>query len=90
MESCNHVLTSLTTVNNPIYQPQPMDKTKALFRQGQALVKLGRLDEATNVLNEACVLSPEDKLIQRELAVVKKVQLEKERKEKAMYQRMFN
>ncbi|KAJ3087710.1 hypothetical protein HK102_010466, partial [Quaeritorhiza haematococci] len=73
----------------PTLAPTDSDKCKALFRRGQARSKMNQFDDALVDLNEALKLAPEDKLIQREIAVVNKVLKERKEKEKKMYQKMF-
>ncbi|TPX57414.1 hypothetical protein PhCBS80983_g03871 [Powellomyces hirtus] len=65
------------------------DRCKALFRRGQALGKVNEHDNALADLHAAHALAPEDKLIQREIAVVQKVVKEKLEKEKKAYAKMF-
>ncbi|KAJ3188666.1 hypothetical protein HDU85_004380 [Gaertneriomyces sp. JEL0708] len=65
------------------------DRTKAYFRRGQALGNIGDFKEASDDLHLALKLSPEDKLIQRELAVVQKREKEQVEKQKRQYAKMF-
>ncbi|ORY40254.1 peptidyl-prolyl cis-trans isomerase D [Rhizoclosmatium globosum] len=66
------------------------DKTKALFRRGQAKNALKEYENAVKDLTEAVALAPEDKLIARELAVGQKAIKDRAEKEKKMYAKMFS
>ncbi|KAJ3029122.1 UNVERIFIED_CONTAM: hypothetical protein HDU68_000077 [Siphonaria sp. JEL0065] len=65
------------------------DKTKALFRRGQARNALKEYENAIKDLTEAVALAPEDKLIARELALGQKAIKDRAEKEKKMYAKMF-
>ncbi|KAK2068288.1 hypothetical protein P8C59_002934 [Phyllachora maydis] len=65
------------------------DKAKALYRKGFALVRLKDEDSATEVLEQAKALAPEDKAIASELAAVKKAAAARLAKEKAAYKKFF-
>ncbi|KAI9339660.1 cyclophilin-like domain-containing protein [Obelidium mucronatum] len=65
------------------------DKTKALFRRGQARNALKEYENAVKDLAEAVALAPEDKLIARELALGQKAIKDRAEKEKKMYAKMF-
>ncbi|KAJ3209856.1 peptidyl-prolyl cis-trans isomerase cpr6 [Dinochytrium kinnereticum] len=65
------------------------DVTKARFRRGQAKVGLKELEFAIADLGEAAKLSPEDKMIARELALAQKAVKDRIEKEKRAYAKMF-
>ncbi|KAJ3193254.1 hypothetical protein HK101_005153 [Irineochytrium annulatum] len=65
------------------------DLTKAHFRRGLARNGLKDFEGAIADLSEAAKLSPEDKMIARELAVARKAVKEKAEKEKRAYAKMF-
>lgn len=63
---------------------------KALFRQGQALVGRGDLEDALSVLNKALAQNQESKEIKREVDRVKKLLKNQEEKDKNLYGKMFS
>ncbi|KAI9188650.1 peptidyl-prolyl cis-trans isomerase cpr6 [Blastocladiella emersonii ATCC 22665] len=65
------------------------DRTKAHFRAGVASKALGDWDAATENLTAALALSPSDPAIPKELALVKREVALREKKEKAIYAKMF-
>ncbi|KAJ3064662.1 peptidyl-prolyl cis-trans isomerase cpr6 [Podochytrium sp. JEL0797] len=67
-----------------------IDKTKALFRRGQARIARKELEAAVKDLEAAAVLAPEDKLVARELAMAQKAIKERVEREKKMYAKMFS
>ncbi|KAJ3007864.1 hypothetical protein HKX48_008900 [Thoreauomyces humboldtii] len=67
----------------------PANQAKALFRRGQGYANLNDLDNAIADLGAALKLSPEDQLIQRQLAVAQKTVRDKKEKEKKAYAKMF-
>ncbi|KAI9100603.1 peptidyl-prolyl cis-trans isomerase D [Phlyctochytrium arcticum] len=73
----------------PELQLSSNDKCKALFRQGQAARNLHDFEDAVKDLQAALALSPEDKLIQRELYMAQKVLKDREVKHKEAYKKMF-
>lgn len=68
----------------------PADLTKAYFRKAVALKGLKDLKESLVMIQKASALSPADKLISREAAVVTKAIQDLADKEKRMYSRMFS
>lgn len=67
----------------------PSDQCKALFRRGQALGKVSDFEPALADLQAAQKLAPEDKLIQREIALVQRTMKEKAEKERKAYAKLF-
>ncbi|KAI9207636.1 peptidyl-prolyl cis-trans isomerase D [Polychytrium aggregatum] len=67
----------------------PSDVCKARFRRGQGRVKNGEPDLALEDFAEANKLSPDDKLIERELKMVQKFLKERDEKQKRAYAKMF-
>ncbi|KAJ3107119.1 peptidyl-prolyl cis-trans isomerase cpr6 [Phlyctochytrium planicorne] len=65
------------------------DITKARFRRGQARIGLKDFEGGIADFQEATKLSPEDKLIARELAVAQKTVKDRLEKEKKAYSKMF-
>lgn len=63
---------------------------KALFRKGQAFVNMKAWDKATECLQKAVSVEPNDKGIRRELEKAKKGQEADLMKEKQMYAKMFS
>lgn len=63
---------------------------KAYYRRAQASISMGDLNEAKNDLQEALIVSPEDKAVRAEMTRVKKLLLEKKNKEKQMYSKLFS
>ncbi|KAJ3043236.1 peptidyl-prolyl cis-trans isomerase cpr6 [Rhizophlyctis rosea] len=89
-ESANRVLSLASTLSsNSELAVTPTDRCKALFRRGQARSKIHEQEAAVEDLKEALKISPEDKLIQRELAVVQKGIKDRQEKEKRAYAKMF-
>ena len=68
----------------------PADLTKTYFRKAMALKGLKALKESLDMIQKASALSPEDKLISRESALVTKAIQDLADKEKKMYSRMFS
>lgn len=66
-----------------------VDKAKALYRRGFALVRLREEDAAVEALTEASKLAPGDAAIVRELSEVKKNVAARLAKEKAAYKKFF-
>ncbi|KAJ3411678.1 peptidyl-prolyl cis-trans isomerase cpr6 [Chytridiales sp. JEL 0842] len=66
------------------------DRTKALFRRGQARNGLKENENAVKDLEAALGLNPEDKMIARELAIAQKAIKDRLEKEKRMYSKMFS
>jgi len=62
---------------------------KAMFRQGQGLIKLKDWDQAEKVLNSSLELEPSNAEVKRELEKVKKEIQKQKEKEKKMYSAMF-
>eukprot|EP01118_Nematostelium_gracile_P009378 TRINITY_DN3152_c0_g1_i1.p1 TRINITY_DN3152_c0_g1~~TRINITY_DN3152_c0_g1_i1.p1 ORF type:complete len:207 (+),score=76.77 TRINITY_DN3152_c0_g1_i1:117-737(+) len=62
---------------------------KALFRRGKAHLALNDLDRAESDLNKAAELDPNDKMIQRELLVLKKKNKEQDKKQQKFYSNLF-
>eukprot|EP00884_Botryococcus_braunii_P007198 jgi/Botrbrau1/1647/Bobra.0185s0057.1 len=75
---CNHVLSRVP------------DNVKALFRRGQAKLKLGEHASAVEDLQAAADLQPTDTVIKAELIRARKLMDAIKRKEKATYSRMFS
>ncbi|KAI8825210.1 peptidyl-prolyl cis-trans isomerase D [Fimicolochytrium jonesii] len=73
----------------PTFSITPSDKCKAHFRRGQALAALKDTDAALVDLQAALAITPEDKLIQREVAVVQRAVKERKEREKKAYAKMF-
>ncbi|KAI8844944.1 peptidyl-prolyl cis-trans isomerase [Chytridium lagenaria] len=65
------------------------DLTKARFRRGQAKAGLKEFEAAIADLAEAAKLSPEDKMVARELALAHKAIKDRAEKEKRAYAKMF-
>ncbi|CAK7564693.1 MAG: cytochrome P450 monooxygenase 41 [Sporothrix epigloea] len=68
----------------------PTDKAKALFRRGQALIKLKDEEEAQSDLASAHALAPSDANILRELNQVKAALKARREKERKTYQKFFS
>ncbi|KAJ3299464.1 peptidyl-prolyl cis-trans isomerase cpr6 [Borealophlyctis nickersoniae] len=89
-DAATRVLTLASQLQSyPAFSVSDTDRCKALFRRGQAFAKLHEFEAALTDLHEAVKLSPEDKLIQRELAGVQKTMRERVEKEKKAYAKMF-
>ncbi|KAJ3053371.1 peptidyl-prolyl cis-trans isomerase cpr6 [Rhizophlyctis rosea] len=89
-ETASRVLSLSTTLStNPDLAISSTDRCKALFRRGQARAKISQQEEAVEDLKAALEISPEDKLIQRELAVVQKGIRDRAEREKRAYAKMF-
>ncbi|OAA68703.1 peptidyl-prolyl cis-trans isomerase [Niveomyces insectorum RCEF 264] len=67
----------------------PADKAKALFRRGQALIKLKDEEAALADLTEAYKLKPDDANVVKELNAVKAALKARREKEKKTYQKFF-
>lgn len=80
---------STTLSTRPDLGGSDTDRCKALYRRGLALCKLQNQEDAIKDLQEAVKLSPEDKLIQRELASAQKQIKDKVEKERKAYAKMF-
>lgn len=65
------------------------ERAKALFRRALASVQLKDDESALADLTEAKSLTPDDGLVKKEYDVVKKRTTEKQKKEKAAYQKFF-
>ena len=66
-----------------------VDKGKAYFRHGQALMKLGQYENALESLNHAHKILPSDGMIIKMIHETEHVLKQRELKEKKMYQNMF-
>jgi len=62
---------------------------KGLFRRGQAYVRLGDAERATDDLNAAAKLEPNDAGIQTELAKLQTLQKVQDEKQRAVFAKMF-
>ena len=63
--------------------------TKGLFRRGQAWVRLGDVEKATEDLNAAARLEPNDAGIKAELAKLQTLQKQQDEKQRAVFAKMF-
>lgn len=63
---------------------------KALFRRGKAYLNLGDLDRAEADLKKANSLDPNDKMVQRELLILKKKDQQQTKKQQKFYANMFD
>ncbi|KAH7831257.1 putative peptidyl-prolyl isomerase [Monocercomonoides exilis] len=66
------------------------NNTKAFFRRGAAYNCLGEYEKAKKDLLRASELNPSDNSIQIELDKIKKIEIEKYRKEKLIYSHLFD
>jgi len=65
------------------------DNTKALFRRGKAYLGNNDLERAEIDLKKASELDPNDKLIQRELQMLKKKNKDQDKKQQKFYSNLF-
>ncbi|CAB3981968.1 peptidyl-prolyl cis-trans isomerase FKBP8-like [Paramuricea clavata] len=65
------------------------NNVKALFRKGKVLYAEGEYEESVELLRKANSLDPENRLIRRELYLVRQKLDESTEKERSTYQRMF-
>lgn len=85
-----HLAKTLSTRKDELAQAVTSSElTKAYFRKSMGLKGLKDLDKALESAKMASQLSPEDKLISREVVVIQKAIQDREAKEKAIYSRMF-
>jgi len=62
---------------------------KALFRRGKSHMMLNDVERAEADLKKALELNPEDKVIQRELAILQKKSKQQDKKQQKFYANMF-
>lgn len=88
-EAARLAQSALLVADGDVGAVKDVDKAKALYRRGVALVKLKSEDEAVEVLTQAKNLSPNDAAIVKELSEVKKSMAARVAKEKAAYKKFF-
>jgi len=64
--------------------------TKALYRRAQAYIQMKDYEEASDDLNSAAKISPDDKAIQREKTNVKNLIAQKKKRDKEIYSKLFS
>lgn len=64
--------------------------TKALYRRAQAYIKMKDFEEASNDLQSALKVNPEDKAVKSEMANVKNLISQKKKKDKEIYSKLFS
>ncbi|XP_028407001.1 peptidyl-prolyl cis-trans isomerase FKBP8-like [Dendronephthya gigantea] len=66
------------------------DNVKALFRKGKVLYAQGEYEESVELLRKANTLDPDNRLIRKELYIVRQKFDDSREKERSMYQRMVS
>jgi hypothetical protein len=62
---------------------------KGIFRRGQCRMELGELDLAESDFNYVIEKNPDDSLVKKEIEILKKKMILRDKKEKTLFTNMF-